>query len=161
MIGRPNGSTPFASFNITAFVPTTGTITLDRDPTGIVNVGDAVVIRNKSSLSSTAAPVTQVTDAGYQNVANSNGGLTASAEIGNLIRVIAGTGRGQPPSTITANTSTQLIFQPPLLMDDTSIWIVEAPTWAFQADSTSIDNANPLTPVTLSVPTANSSNRRC
>jgi hypothetical protein len=155
VIGRPNGSTPFASFNITAFVPTTGTITLDRDPTGIVNVGDAVVIRNQSSLSSTAASVTQITDTGYQNVANSYGGLTASAEIGNLIRVIAGTGRGQPPSTITANTSTQLTFQPPLLMDDTSIWIVEAPTWTFQADSTSLDNANPLTPVTLSVPTAN------
>ena len=156
VIGRPNGSTPFASFSITAFVPTTGTITLDRDPTGIVNVGDAVVIRNQASgLSSTPTAVTQVTDTGYQNVANSYGGLAASAEIGNLIRVIAGTGRGQPPSTITANTSTQLTFQPPLLMDNTSIWIVEAPAWAFQADSTSIDNANPLTPVTLSVPTAN------
>jgi hypothetical protein len=155
VIGRPNGSTPFASFNITAFVPTTGTMTLDRDPTGIVNVGDAVVIRNKSSLSSTPASVTQVTDAGYQNVANSYGGLAVNAEIGNLIRVIAGTGRGQPPSTITANTSAQLTFQPPLLMDDTSVWIVEAPAWAFQADSTSIDNANPLTPVSLSVPTAN------
>jgi hypothetical protein len=155
VIGRPNGSTPFASFNITAFVSTTGTMTLDRDPTGIVNVGDAVVIRNKSTLSSTPASVTQVTDAGYQNVANSYGGLAVNAEIGNLIRVIAGTGRGQPPSTITANTSTQLTFQPPLLMDDTSVWIVEAPAWAFQADSTSIDNANPLTPVSLSVPTAN------
>ena len=76
VIGRPNGSTPFASFNITAFVPTTGTITLDRDPTGIVNVGDAVVIRNQASgLSSTPAAVTQVTDPGYQNVANSYGGL--------------------------------------------------------------------------------------
>jgi hypothetical protein len=115
-----------------------------------------VVIRNQASgLSSTPTAVTHVTDPGYQNVANSYGGLTASAEIGNLIRVIAGTGRGQPPGTITANTSTQLTFQPPLLMDDTSIWIVEAPTWSFQADSTSIDNANPLTPVTLSVPTAN------
>jgi hypothetical protein len=156
VIGRPNGSTPFASFSITAFVPTTGTITLDRDPTGIVNVGDAVVIRNQASgLSGTPTAVTQVTDTGYQNVANSYGGLAASAEIGNLIRVIAGTGRGQPPSTITANTSTQLTFQPPLLMDNTSLWIVEAPAWAFQADSTSIDNANPLTPVTLSVPTAN------
>ena len=39
VIGRPNGSTPFASFSITAFVPTTGTITLDRDPTGIVERG--------------------------------------------------------------------------------------------------------------------------
>jgi hypothetical protein len=156
VIGRPNGSTPFASFNITAFVPTTGTITLDRDPTGTVNIGDAVVIRNQASgLSSTPTAVTQVTDPGYQNIANSYGGLAVSAEVGNLIRVIAGTGRGQTPSTITANTSTQLSFQPPLLMDDTSIWIVEAPAWSFQADSTSIDNANPLTPVSLSVPTAN------
>jgi hypothetical protein len=156
LIGRPDGSTPFASFNITAHVPSTGTLTLDRDPTGIVNVGDAVVVRNKASgLSSTPASVTQITDPGYQNVTYSYSGMTPGVEVGNLIRVIAGTGRGQTPSTITANTSTQLTFQPPLLMDDTSIWIVEAPAWAFTADSTSIDNANPLTPVSLSVPTAN------
>ena len=62
LIGRPDGSTPFASFNITAHVPSTGTLTLDRDPTGIVNVGDAVVVRNKASgLSSTPASVTQIT----------------------------------------------------------------------------------------------------
>ena len=66
-------------------MPSTGTLTLDRDPTGIVNVGDAVVVRNKASgLSSTPASVTQITDPGYQNVANSYGGLAVSAEIGNL-----------------------------------------------------------------------------
>ena len=31
VIGRPNGSTPFASFNIRDFDKTTGTLTLDRD----------------------------------------------------------------------------------------------------------------------------------
>jgi len=98
-----------------------------------VNVGDAVVVRNKASgLSSTPASVTQITDPGYQNVTYSYSGMTPGVEVGNLIRVIAGTGRGQTPSTITANTSTQLTFQPPLLMDDTSIWIVEAPAWPSQ-----------------------------
>jgi hypothetical protein len=40
-------------------------------------------------------------------------------------------------------------------MDETSVWIIEAPTWTFQADSTSINNPDPLTAVSLSVPTAN------
>jgi len=156
IIGRPNASTPFANFHITAHVPSTGTFTLDRDPTGIVLPGDAFTIRNKAdNLTSTAAAVTSVNDNGYKNSLNSYGGLTAGVEVGNLIRVIANTGRGQPPSTITANTNTGLSFQPPLTMDNTSGWIVEGPTWAFQADSTSAPNADPATAVTLTVPTAN------
>ena len=105
VIGRPNGSTPFASFNITAFVPTTGTITLDRDPTGIVQRGRC------GGHSQQVEPVEhpRLRHPGHRRrlpeLANSYGGLAVSAEIGNLIRVIAGTGRGQPPSTITANTA--------------------------------------------------------
>jgi hypothetical protein len=156
VIGRPVGSTPFASFHITAFNKTTGAMTLDRDPTGIVLVNDAVVIRNQASgLSSTPTAVTQVTDPGYQNVTYGYAGMTPNAEIGNLMRIIKGTGRGQPPSQITANTSTSLTFQPPLLMASDSVWMVEAPTWAFTGDSTSIDNASPLTPMTLAMPAAN------
>ena len=158
IIGRPNASTPYASFNITNHVPATGTLTLDRDPTGIVLVGDAFAIRFKAdNLNSMPASVTTVNDNGCKNSLNAYGGMGVVAgvgvEIGNLIRIIANTGRGQPPSTITANTATGLTFQPALTMDDTSVWIVEGPTWGFQADSTSIDNASPLTPVTLSVPT--------
>ena len=161
IIGRPNSSTPFASFNITAHVPSTGTFTLDRDPTGIVqgggdNVGDAFAIRNQAdNLSWQAEAVTTVNDNGYKNVANGYTGLTAGAEVGNLIRIIAGTGRGQAPSTITANTSTSLTFQPALTMDNTSVWIIEGPNWIPPVDSTSIGNASPLTPVALSLPTAN------
>jgi hypothetical protein len=103
--------------------------------------------------------VTQVNDNGCRNSLNAYGGIGVVAgvgvEIGNLIRIIGNTGRGQPPSTITANTATKLTFQPALTMDETTIWIIETPAWSFQADSTSIDNASPLTPVTLSIPTAN------
>jgi hypothetical protein len=155
-VGRPNGSTPFASFHITAFDHTTGAMTLDRDPTGILLAGDAVVIRNTgTSLTSTPTLVTSVTDTGYQNIANGYGGLKPAAEVGNLIRIVKGTGRGQAPSTITANTATQLTFQPPLLMDITSVWIVESPTWAYQADSSAAGNACPTISTTLSVPTEN------
>jgi hypothetical protein len=155
-IARPNGATPFASFNITAFNKTTGAMTLDRDPTGILLIGDAVVIRFVGT-SSTSNPtlVTQVTDTGCQNITNGYGGMTPGKEVGNLIRVIQGTGRNQPPSTITANTPTQLTFQPPLLMDITSVWIVEGPTWAYQADSSAAGNSSPTTAITLSIPTQN------
>lgn len=91
----------------------------------------------------------------YRVLSRVSAGLTPGVEVGNLIRVIANTGRGQPPSTITANTTTGLTFQPALTMDNTSVWIVEGSTWIFQADSTTIDNACPLTPVALTVPTAN------
>jgi hypothetical protein len=160
IVGRPNASTPFASFNIVGHVPTTGTLTLDRDPTGIVLPGDAFTIRFKSdNLNAQPAKVTQVNDNGCRNSLNAYGGIGVVAgvgvEIGNLIRIIGNTGRGQPPSTITANTATKLTFQPALTMDETTIWIIETPAWSFQADSTSIDNASPLTPVTLSIPTAN------
>ena len=94
LIGRPDGSTPFASFNITAHVPSTGTLTLDRDPTGIVNVGDAVVVRNKASGC-------RVTGLGHPDhrprlsERHKLSGMTPGVEVGNLIRVIAGAGHGQ------------------------------------------------------------------
>jgi hypothetical protein len=160
IIGRPNASTPYASFNITNHVPATGTLTLDRDPTGIVLVGDAFDVRFKAdNLSSIPALVTTVNDAGCRNSLNAYGGIGVvggvGVEVGNLIRIVARTGRGQPPSTITGNTATAVTFQPALTMDETSVWIIEGPSWVFQTDSTSIDNASPLTPVTLAVPTAN------
>ena len=154
VVGRQSGSTPFASFNITAHVPSTGTLTLDRDPTGIVAPGDAFVICNRDAALSTPAAVTSVTDAGYKNSLNSYAGLIANAEVGDLIRVIAGTGRGQAPSLIMANTATGLTFQPPLMMDSTSVWIVETPNWLAPADS-SFSPTSTLTPVQISVPVAN------
>jgi hypothetical protein len=121
---------------------------------------DAIAIRNQATtINPIGGQVTSVTDSGYLNIANGYGGLGVvngvGVEIGNLIRVIAGTGRGQPPSLITANSSTSLTFQPPLTMDETSIWIIEGPVWQFQVDSTAIGNASPTASTALIVPTEN------
>ena len=73
---------------------------------------DVVVIRNKADAPNTATP-TQITDSGYQNVTNGYGGMIPGKEVGNILRVIAGTGRGQLRK-ITANTATQLSWDLPL-----------------------------------------------
>jgi hypothetical protein len=167
VIGRADASTPFASFNVTAFAASTGTLTLDRDPTGIVEVDDAITIRcQDTSLGSTAAAVTTVTDSYLSNVANytvSGGvttpapytGLPTNALVGNLIRVLANTGQGQLPSKITSNTATSISFQPALTMDETSVWVIEGPGWLWQQDVSVIQNLDPTKPTTITIPTTN------
>jgi hypothetical protein len=81
-------------------------------------------------------------------------GMNPGAEVGNVLRVIQGTGRGQLRK-ITGNTQTQLSWDLPLLLDTTSVWIVEAPAWDYSADSTAINNADLSHAVTLNVPTDN------
>jgi len=41
------------------------------------------------------------------------------------------------------------------VLDQTSVWIVEAPAWDYSADSAAIDNADPSHPVTLNIATDN------
>jgi hypothetical protein len=151
VIGRQGASTPWWSGIISAFDPATGTVTFDR----VANVipGDVIVIRNQADAANTSNQ-TQITDSGYQNSTNAYGGLTAGVEVGNLLRVISGTGRGNIRK-ITGNTATTLTWDLPLLLDTTSVWIVEAPTWDYAADASAIDNADPTKAVTLTVPASN------
>jgi len=159
VIGRPESATPFLSVAITAFDATTGTFTVSPQavvsghPEQSFQVGDVVVIRNLADAANTSSQ-TQITDSGYQNVANGYGGMTPGVEVGNILRVIQGTGRGGLRK-ITGNTATQLSWDLPLLLDTTSVWIVEAPAWDYIADSTAMGNADPLHAVTLNIPTDN------
>ena len=41
------------------------------------------------------------------------------------------------------------------MLDETSIWIVEAPAWDYTGDSTTISNADSLRAVTMNIPTDN------
>jgi len=158
VIGRPESSTPFISFTITAYDKITGTLTVTPSPitTGhpelSVQQNDTIVIRFKADAANTSNP-TQITDSGCQNMIYADG-MTPGAEVGNILRVIAGTGRGQLRK-ITGNTATQLSWDLPLVLDTSSIWIVEAPAWDYSADSAAIDNADPSHPVTLNIATAN------
>jgi hypothetical protein len=159
VVGRPESSTPFLSVTITAYDHTTGTLTVSPQavvtghPELSIQAGDVVVIRNKADAANTSNP-TQVTDSGYQNPTYDYSGMTAGAEVGNVLRVIAGTGRGELRK-ITGNTATQLSWDLPLLLDETSVWIVEAAAWDYSADSAAIYNADPSHPMTLNIATDN------
>jgi hypothetical protein len=155
VIGRQTGSTPYASYTITAFNSSTGALSVTPDPSAVVLAGDAIVIRNKADAPNTGT-YTSITDSGYKNsLENSGLGLTVNGLVGSLIRVIKGTGRGTPPRKITANTATSITWDLSMPMDATSVWITEGATWPFFADSTPIDNASPLTAATLTVPASN------
>jgi hypothetical protein len=152
VIGRPESSTPFLSVAITGYDHTTGTLTVSQSSVSI-QAGDTVVIRNQADAANTSNP-TQITDTGYKNQTCAYGGLTPGAEIGNILRVIAGTGRGELRK-ITGNTATQLSWDLPLVLDETSVWIVEAPAWDYTGDSTAFDNADSLRAVMMNIPTDN------
>ena len=159
VIGRQGSSIPYVSVTITASDPTTGTLTVapqavvSGHPELSVQAGDVIVIRNKADAANTGNE-TQITDSGYMNSTDNYTGLVPGIEVGNILRVIQGTGRGQL-RRITGNTATQLSWDFPLLLDTTSVWIVEAPTWDYTGDSTTINNALPLSATSLSIPTGN------
>ena len=153
IIGRPIGATPFASFLITAHVPATGTFTVSPNPVGIVQALDAFVVRNKAAAAN-PSPFTSITDTGYRNSLNAYGGLATNFEVGSILRVIAGKGRGQLRK-ITANTDVDLSWDVPLELDSTSVWILEENAYIWQADTTDAGNADHLKATIVSVPAEN------
>jgi hypothetical protein len=158
VIGRAESSTPFLSALITAYDGATGTVTLSPNivvaghPELSIQPEDVFVIRYRADAPNSGNP-TQITDSGCHNM-EYPAGMTPGAEVGNVLRVIQGTGRGQLRK-ITGNTATQLSWDLPLVLDETSVWIVEAPAWDYSGDSTAISNADSLRAVTLNVPTDN------
>jgi len=158
VIGRPESASPFLNLLITGYDRDTGTLTLspqavvEGHPELSLQVDDVFVIRYKADAGNSASP-TQITDSGCHNVEYPDG-MAPGAEVGNVLRVIAGEGRGQLRK-ITGNTATQLSWDLPLVLDQTSVWIVEAPAWDYAGDSTAISNADSLRAVTLNIPTDN------
>ncbi|MGA9625863.1 MAG: phage tail protein, partial [Bryobacteraceae bacterium] len=159
VVGRPESSTPFVSVEITGYDPATGTLTVSPQavvaghPELSIQVGDVVVIRNTADAPNTSNP-TQITDSGYQNVTCDYSGLTPGVEVGNILRVIMGTGRGQLRK-ITGNTPTQLSWDLPMVLDETSVWIVEDAAWSYIVDSSDVDNANYQLATSLTLPSTN------
>jgi hypothetical protein len=159
VVGRPESSTPFVSVQITGYDHATGTLTVSPQavvaghPELSIHAGDVVVIRNSADAPNTSNP-TQITDSGYQNVTCDYSGLTPGVEVGNILRVIMGTGRGQLRK-ITGNTPTQLSWDLPLVLDETSVWIVEDAAWSYIVDSSDVDNANYQLATSLTLPSTN------
>ena len=153
IVGRPEGATPCFSATVTSWDQNTGTIGVTPDPNGIVQEGDALIVRFKADASNASTP-TSIADSGVQNNGNPNG-MTPGAEIGNLIRVIQGVSRGTPPRKIVANTATTITWDLPMVINPGDVWIIEEPTWPYSCDTTSIDNGDPLATTTINMPTSN------
>ncbi|MGD0777103.1 MAG: hypothetical protein ABSC05_30150, partial [Candidatus Solibacter sp.] len=153
IIGRYDGAAPYVSFSITAFNAATGTFTLATDAAaaGVLS-GDAFVVCFKG-YDNRSNPLV-LTDAGLLGAESGHGGLIAHAEKGLVIRVIAGTNRGATAKVVD-NTTTAYTLDQPLLIDSTSVWIVEDTAWSNSVRSDDAGNANYQLATSLTLPTTN------
>ena len=143
VIGRKTGSTPLDNMTISGL--SGSTFSVSAVPVA-VDVDDVVAVRYAISVSGNV-----VTDSGAH--------WTAGALVGYLVRVIAGTGRGQTPVKITSNTATQLTLNSALTLDATSVIVIEEPAWSWSVDGTTFDNKNPFAVAQWSIPIANLPNQ--
>ncbi len=149
---KSDGSAPLWNFRVTAFNQATGQFTVTPDPMASppgdrVEVGDVLIIRAMP----TAATATSVTDAKWANSVYPTG-MAVDAEIGNLVRIISGTGRGQVRRIIDNDATTLWIDTPwDTVPDSTSRFIVEAPAWVYFAESTMPRNALPNVPAVVRI----------
>lgn len=161
-IGRNNASSPASALNCTAFNPATGQFTTSQNPmTAGWLAGDAFVIAILG-VSNSSTPYV-LTDSGLSNAQNGtptgsspHTGLVAhdTTLLGKIVRVIAGTGRGLT-ANITDNTSTTVTVDAPVVIDTTSIWIIEDSAWSFSSDSTDIGTYSYNLATTLALPATN------
>lgn len=117
--------------NIITGVVTT-TLTMTHSPAA-VNIGDWIQVYAQA----TSATSNSITDSKWTN--SVGGGLVASAEIGNEVRIIGGTGAGQT-AAIAANTSTACTISGTwaITPDTTSIFWIETANWTYDYEATPI-----------------------
>ncbi len=143
-----NSALPVANFAISANT-TAGVLTVSPNPTAFVEVGDAVVVRSKPSVSGAV-----ITDANWVNPFGPSG-LATNSLTGYALRIIKGLGRGKS-YTIASNTSTAITLVQAPEMDSTSRYIVEEAAWLpDQADSSTVDNASTSRETSFLIPTGN------
>jgi hypothetical protein len=109
---------------------TTNTLTfvsLHGPPAGV-----AVVMRANGSAATRTITANSIGDGNFVN-SFAPSGLTVNGDAGNLIRIIAGTGAGQPAQLIASNTATVFTIAGTWATtpDATSFYIVEAPHWQY------------------------------
>jgi hypothetical protein len=143
LTGVVSGSVPFAAFNVTAFDPSTGAFTLDRDPQAAgVRIGDELAVCFQG-YDNSATP-TVLTDTGISNAQNMHIGEMPNAAYlqGQYALVISGTNRGAT-AKIIGNTATSYQLASPLAIDATSVWIIVGATWSNSA-TVGVSNPDPF-----------------
>lgn len=120
-------------------VASNNTTTLILTTSHTLQPGDVVVMRAQAAIVTSNT----IRDPNFVN-SYAPGGLTVNAHVGDLIKITAGTGAGQPPATIQSNTNDQFtIFgswtiQP----DSTSLYIVISAAFRYISPTGPIQNTS-------------------
>ena len=141
-----DGQVPLWNFQITAFDPATGTITVTpdavnpADATKSVQAGDVLIVYSHP----TAWDASSITNSMWNNSVNrqqfpGSAGMDPGAETGRIVRILRGTGAGQW-RYCTGNDSFTHQIAPPWVVepDASSLYIVEAPDWLDPSESSHI-----------------------
>lgn len=131
-----------AVLNFAVVSNTADTLTVTPDPTGLVAVDDALIMRSLPTVGSDGGG-NYLSDALWQNSLEAAGaGLTVDEEVGRLLRIIAGPGAGEV-YRIKSNTATKLYIEGDWITTPTSDsrYIVEEPDWQVQVTTDSLNNA--------------------
>jgi hypothetical protein len=153
---------PYTFYDVNAFDAATGIFTLDRT-TGLEK-GMVFVICTKG-VDNSDDPTT-VTDPGLSNASNykivsgvivptPHSGLEIGKEEGGICRVLGGKSRGMS-SPILDNGAISLALANEIPMDETSVWVIHAPTPLFVSDSDPL--INPDRRAVMTIKTADSFN---
>ena len=129
--------------NYTVVSNTADTLTVTPNPSGLVAVGDALIMRSKPTVGSDGTG-NYVSDSLWANtLENSGAGLAVNEETGRLLRFIAGPAKGEV-YRIASNTSTKVYIDGNWLTTPTgaSRYIIEEPDWQVIQTSDSLNNAD-------------------
>ena len=141
-LGRAAGG-DLAILNYEVVSNTADTLTVTPDPAGDVAVGDALIMRSLPVVGSDGGG-NYISDALWENtLENAGGGLAVDEEVGRLLRIISGPGRGAT-YRITANSSKKIYIEGDWLETPTSDsrYIIEEPDWQVIQTSDSLNNAD-------------------
>jgi hypothetical protein len=141
-----SGEVPLWNFKVTAFYPSSGTLTVTpncvdpSDATKSVQVGDVLIVYSQA----TTATATTITNTMWDNSVNrqqfpGSSGMKPGDETGRIVRILRNTGAGQW-RYVTANDQYTHTVSPPwdIVPDTTSLYIVEAPDWLDPSETTSL-----------------------
>jgi hypothetical protein len=155
IIGRQltTGAAPYAHFKVTAWNVATGQYTLDRNPIAAgVELDDVFVINTLGYDNSGTSNV--IGDPGMINASYPNGDNPHDpTRIGQMLRIIAGTGRGMSAKIID-NDATSYTLDRGLIIDATSVWVVTDPGWIYSKDVI-VDNTDPNKTTQSTIPINN------
>lgn len=145
-------------FNFSVSSNTDDTLTVSPDPqaAGIVT-SDVLIMRSTPTVGSDAGG-NYLEDALWVNdLAGTGIGLAVDEEIGRLLRIIAGTGRGDPPYLVKDNDATKIWIEGDWVTtpDSTSRYIIEEPEWQVRELTESLNNDNSSADIWLEAPVQN------